>query len=125
LIDPKIGSGRPVLVGNAIRTATIADRFNAGESVSELATKAARRLISSTSSIVISDRRPVGSYGGTNSMCAFTMKTFSEKSTQDSVADDIWIRHCGNNGGGASVSSSILVLAFGLEHTSHRLVIHL
>lgn len=38
LIDPKIGFGRPVLIGKAIRTATIANRFDAGESVSDLAT---------------------------------------------------------------------------------------
>ncbi|MEO8275882.1 MAG: DUF433 domain-containing protein [Thermoanaerobaculia bacterium] len=37
LIDPKLGSGRPVLMRKAIRTATIADRFGAGESVSALA----------------------------------------------------------------------------------------
>lgn len=37
LIDPKLGSGRPVLASRAIRTSTIADRFNAGESVSSLA----------------------------------------------------------------------------------------
>ena len=37
LIDPKLGSGRPVLAQRAIRTSTIADRFGAGESVSSLA----------------------------------------------------------------------------------------
>jgi len=37
LIDPQIASGRPILSSKAIRTATVADRFTAGESISELA----------------------------------------------------------------------------------------
>lgn len=37
LIDPKIGFGKPVIAGTGIHTATIAARFNARESVDDLA----------------------------------------------------------------------------------------
>ncbi len=37
VIDPYISFGRPVLVGTGIPTATIADRYKAGESIDELA----------------------------------------------------------------------------------------
>lgn len=37
-IDPAIASGRPVTVRKAIRTSTIAERFDVGESVSDIAT---------------------------------------------------------------------------------------
>ena len=37
LIDPRISFGKPVLVGVGVPTAVIADRFDAGESVGELA----------------------------------------------------------------------------------------
>lgn len=37
VIDPYVSFGRPVLVGTGIPTATIADRYKAGESIDELA----------------------------------------------------------------------------------------
>ena len=37
MIDPEIGFGRPVLSGTGIPTLVIADRYKAGESISELA----------------------------------------------------------------------------------------
>ena len=37
VIDPRIGFGRPVLVGTGIPTAIVAERYKAGESVDELA----------------------------------------------------------------------------------------
>ena len=37
LIDPQIGFGKPVIAGTGISTAVIASRFNARESISELA----------------------------------------------------------------------------------------
>ena len=37
LIDPKVGFGKPVIAGTGIHTATIAARFNARESVDDLA----------------------------------------------------------------------------------------
>lgn len=37
VIDPAISFGRPVTVSRAIRTATIAERFNAGESIADIA----------------------------------------------------------------------------------------
>jgi uncharacterized protein (DUF433 family) len=37
VIDPRIGFGRPVLVGTGVTTSTIAERFDAGESIEELA----------------------------------------------------------------------------------------
>jgi uncharacterized protein (DUF433 family) len=36
VIDPVIASGRPITMRRAIRTSTIADRFNAGESILDL-----------------------------------------------------------------------------------------
>jgi uncharacterized protein (DUF433 family) len=38
VIDPRVGFGRPVLAGTGITTLTIAERFDAGESIEELAT---------------------------------------------------------------------------------------
>lgn len=37
VIDPRISFGRPVLVGTGIRTAIVAERYKAGESIDELA----------------------------------------------------------------------------------------
>ena len=37
VIDPRIAFGRPVLVGTAVPTSVLADRFKAGDSLSELA----------------------------------------------------------------------------------------
>lgn len=37
VIDPRVGFGRPVLVGTGVTTATIAERFDAGESLEALA----------------------------------------------------------------------------------------
>jgi uncharacterized protein (DUF433 family) len=37
VIDPEVSFGKPVLVGTGIPTATVADRYKAGESVDELA----------------------------------------------------------------------------------------
>ena len=37
VIDPRVGFGRPVLAGTGITTLTIAERFDAGESIEELA----------------------------------------------------------------------------------------
>jgi uncharacterized protein (DUF433 family) len=37
VIDPRIAFGQPVIVGTGIRTATIAERYKAGESIEELA----------------------------------------------------------------------------------------
>lgn len=37
VIDPSIGFGRPVLVGTGVTTATIAERFDAGDSIEALA----------------------------------------------------------------------------------------
>ena len=42
-IDPRIAFGRPVLSGTGIPTEMIAERFNAGESIDELATDYGRR----------------------------------------------------------------------------------
>jgi uncharacterized protein (DUF433 family) len=36
MIDPEIGFGRPVLSGTGIPTLVVADRYKAGESISEL-----------------------------------------------------------------------------------------
>jgi len=36
-IDPKIAFGRPVILRNAIKTSAIAERFQAGESMADLA----------------------------------------------------------------------------------------
>ncbi|MCR6712383.1 MAG: DUF433 domain-containing protein [Demequina sp.] len=38
IVDPRFGFGRPVLESNGVRVATILDRFDAGESVPDLAT---------------------------------------------------------------------------------------
>jgi uncharacterized protein (DUF433 family) len=43
VIDPRVGFGRPVLVGTGITTATIAERFDAGESIDALAADYGRR----------------------------------------------------------------------------------
>jgi uncharacterized protein (DUF433 family) len=37
VIDPRIAFGQPVIVGTGIRTATVAERYKAGESIEELA----------------------------------------------------------------------------------------
>ena len=37
VIDPRVSFGRPVLAGTGIRTATIAERYKAGESIGQLA----------------------------------------------------------------------------------------
>ena len=37
VIDPRVSSGRPVLVGSGIPTAVIAERYKAGESIDQLA----------------------------------------------------------------------------------------
>lgn len=37
VIDPRVAFGRPVLVGRAVPTAVLADRFKAGDHLSELA----------------------------------------------------------------------------------------
>lgn len=37
VIDPRVSFGRPVLVGTGVTTSTIAERFDAGESIEELA----------------------------------------------------------------------------------------
>jgi uncharacterized protein (DUF433 family) len=37
VIDPRISFGRPVLTGTGIRTAIVAERYKAGESIEELA----------------------------------------------------------------------------------------
>lgn len=37
VIDPRVGFGRPVLVGTGVTTSAIAERFDAGESIEELA----------------------------------------------------------------------------------------
>ena len=37
VIDPRVGFGRPVLVGTGVTTSTIAERFDAGESIEALA----------------------------------------------------------------------------------------
>jgi uncharacterized protein (DUF433 family) len=37
VIDPRISFGRPVLVGTGVRTAIVAERYKAGESIEELA----------------------------------------------------------------------------------------
>jgi uncharacterized protein (DUF433 family) len=36
-IDPRVAFGRPVLIGRAVPTAILADRFKAGDSIEELA----------------------------------------------------------------------------------------
>jgi uncharacterized protein (DUF433 family) len=38
VIDPRVSFGRPVLVGTGVTTSTIAERFDAGESIEDLAT---------------------------------------------------------------------------------------
>ncbi len=38
MIDPRISFGKPVIATKAIQTSVVADRFNAGESVSDIAT---------------------------------------------------------------------------------------
>jgi uncharacterized protein (DUF433 family) len=43
VIDPEISFGRPVLVGTGIPTETVAERFNAGETIDELAEDYGRR----------------------------------------------------------------------------------
>jgi uncharacterized protein (DUF433 family) len=43
VIDPRLAFGRPVLVGTSIPTATIAERFKAGESEEEIALDYGRR----------------------------------------------------------------------------------
>lgn len=45
VIDPQISFGRPVLAGTGIPTAEIAERFNAGEKIEELAEDYGRRAI--------------------------------------------------------------------------------
>jgi len=37
VIDPRVSFGRPVLAGTGIRTATVAERYKAGESIDQLA----------------------------------------------------------------------------------------
>ena len=37
VIDPRVAFGRPVLVGTGVTTSAIAERFDAGESIEELA----------------------------------------------------------------------------------------
>jgi uncharacterized protein (DUF433 family) len=37
VIDPEVSFGKPVLVGTGVPTATVAERYKAGESVEELA----------------------------------------------------------------------------------------
>jgi uncharacterized protein (DUF433 family) len=37
VIDPRVGFGRPVLIGTGVTTLTIAERFDAGDSIEELA----------------------------------------------------------------------------------------
>ena len=37
VIDPRVAFGRPVLVGTGVTTSTIAERFDAGESIEDLA----------------------------------------------------------------------------------------
>jgi uncharacterized protein (DUF433 family) len=43
VIDPRISFGRPVLVGTGVRTAIVAERYKAGESIQELAEDYGRR----------------------------------------------------------------------------------
>lgn len=44
-IDPRISFGRPVLVGTGIRTAIVAERYKAGESIEELAKDYGRKSL--------------------------------------------------------------------------------
>jgi len=44
LIDPQVGFGKPVIAGTGISTAVIASRFNARESISELAEEYGRNI---------------------------------------------------------------------------------
>jgi len=37
VIDPRVAFGRPVIAGSGIPTAEVAERFNAGESINDLA----------------------------------------------------------------------------------------
>ncbi|MDP3769093.1 MAG: DUF433 domain-containing protein, partial [Dehalococcoidia bacterium] len=37
VIDPRVGFGRPVLAGTGVTTLSIAERFDAGESIEDLA----------------------------------------------------------------------------------------
>lgn len=45
VIDPRISFGRPVLVGTGIRTAIVAERYKAGESIEELAKDYGRKSL--------------------------------------------------------------------------------
>jgi uncharacterized protein (DUF433 family) len=45
VIDPRISFGRPVLVGTGVRTAIVAERYKAGESIEELAEDYGRRRL--------------------------------------------------------------------------------
>jgi uncharacterized protein (DUF433 family) len=45
VIDPRVSFGRPVLVGTGVRTAIVAERYKAGESIEELAEDYGRRRL--------------------------------------------------------------------------------